>query len=73
MLLQYAQNSTNYALNYAPNLPISLKLRLLFLEGANLYVHITLNIILLHCQSQTRPRHLLGDLHARYMDQVLFL
>jgi len=40
MLFQYAQNSTDYALNYAPNLPIMLKLSPLFLEGANLYVQI---------------------------------
>ena len=46
MLFQYAQNSTNYALNYAPNLPILLKLCPLFLEGANLYVQI---IALLCC------------------------
>ena len=37
MLFKYAQNSTDYALNYAPNLPIMLKL---YLEGANLYVQI---------------------------------
>ena len=40
MLFQYAQNSTDYALNYAPNLPIMLKLCSLFLEVANLYVQI---------------------------------
>jgi len=72
MLFQYAQNSTDYALTYAPSLHIMLKLHPLFLDGANLYVHITLNVIQLHCQSQTRPRHLLGDLHADYMDHVLF-
>jgi len=33
-------NSTNYALNYAPNFPIMLKLCPLFLEGANMYVQI---------------------------------
>ena len=42
MLFKYAQNSTDYALNYAPNLPIMLKL---YLEGANLYVQI---IVLLY-------------------------
>ena len=44
---QYAQNCTNYAYNYAQNLPIMLKLCPLFLslEGANLYVR----IIILHC------------------------
>ena len=40
MLFLYAQNSTDYALNYAPKLPIMLKLRSLFLEGENLYVQI---------------------------------
>ena len=40
MLFQYAQNSTDYALNYALNLPIMLELCPLFLEGANLYVQI---------------------------------
>ena len=40
MLFLYAQNSTDYALNYAPKLPIMLKLCSLFLEGANLYVQI---------------------------------
>jgi len=41
MIFLYAQNSTDYALNYAPKLPIMLKLCSLFLEGANLYVQIT--------------------------------
>ena len=36
MLFQYAQNSTDYALNYASNLPIMLKLCPLFLEETNL-------------------------------------
>ena len=40
MLFLYAQNSTDYALNYAPKLPIMLKLCSLFLEGASLYVQI---------------------------------
>ena len=40
MLFLYAQNSTDCALNYAPKLPIMLKLCSLFLEGANLYVQI---------------------------------
>ena len=48
MLLQYAQNSTNYALKYVPNMPIMLKLFPLFLEGANLY----LQIIVLLCYVQ---------------------
>ena len=71
MLLQYAQNSTDYALTYATNLPIMLKQCLLFLEGAKWYVHITLNItIALPISNQA---YLLGDLHADYMDHVLFL
>ena len=36
MLFLYAQNSTDYALNYASNLPIMLKLCPLFLEETNL-------------------------------------
>jgi len=47
MLFQYAQNSTDYALNYAPNLPIMLKLCPLCLEGANLYMYV--QIIALRC------------------------
>jgi len=50
MLFLYAQNSTDYALNYAPKLPIMLKLCSLFLEGANLYVQ----IIALLCYVQHR-------------------
>ena len=49
MLFQYAQNSTDYDLNYyAPKLPIMLKLCPLILEGANLYVQ----IIVLLCYVQ---------------------
>jgi len=48
MLFLYAQNSTDYALNYASNLPIMLKLCSLFLEGANLYVQI--NALLCYVQ-----------------------
>jgi len=40
MLFLYAQSSTDYALKYASNLPIMLKLCSLFLEGANVYVQI---------------------------------
>jgi len=46
MLFQYTHNSTNYAANYAPNLPIMLKLCPLFLEGANLYVQIIITTLL---------------------------
>ena len=45
MLFQYAQNSTDCALNYAPNLPIMLKL---YLEGANLYVQIIVLLRFVH-------------------------
>jgi len=48
LLFLYAQNSTDYALNYAPKLPIMLKLCSLFLEGANLY----LQMIALLCYVQ---------------------
>ena len=48
MLFQYAQNYTDYALNYAPNLPIMPKLCPLFLGGANSYVQ----IIVLLCYVQ---------------------
>ena len=41
MLFQYAQNSTNYALDYDPYLPIMLELCPLFLEGANLSAKIS--------------------------------
>jgi len=60
MLFLYAQNSTDYALNYAPKLRIMLKLCSLFLEGAN-FVCSNNRITLLcttsqfHHQSQTRP------------------
>ena len=40
MLFQCAQIFTNYAFNYAQNLPTVLKLCPLFLEGPNLYVQI---------------------------------
>jgi len=69
-------NSIDYALNYAPNLPIMLKLCPLFLEGANLYVQI---IIVLLCYVQhhnfsTNLKPGLGvywDLPADYMDHTL--
>ena len=48
MLFQNAQNSTDYALNYAPKLPIMLKLCSLFLGGANLYVQITALLCYVH-------------------------
>jgi len=73
MLFQYAQNSTDYALNYAQNLPIMLKLCPLFMQGANLQIYCTLlcTTSQFHRQSQTRPRRLLGDLPADYMDHTL--
>jgi len=55
MLFQYAQNFTDYALNYAPNLPIILKLCPLFLLCTSQFHH----------QSQTRSRRLLGDLYQQ--------
>ena len=66
----YAQNSTDYALNYAPKLPIMLKLCPLILEGANLYI-LLCTTSQFHHQSQTRPTCLLGDLPADYMDHTL--
>ena len=61
MLFLYAQNSTDYALNYAPKLLIMLKLCSLFLSGRSKLVCSNNRITLLcttsqfHHQSQTRP------------------
>ena len=43
--------SQNYAANYAPNLPIMLKLCPLFLKGANLYVQIIILLSYIQCHS----------------------
>jgi len=50
MLFQYAQNSTDYALNYAPNLPIMLKLPII--SGRCKLVHSNNCITLLCTTSQ---------------------
>ena len=76
MLFQYAQNSTDYTLNYVPNLPIVLKV-CPFISGrskfvcSNYYTTLLGATSQLHHQSQTRPSHLRGDLPADYMDHVL--
>jgi len=77
MLFQYAQNSTDYDLillcpkiaYYTQTMPIN--------SGSSKLVCSNNCITLLctasqcHHQSQTRPRHLLGDLPADYMDHTL--
>jgi len=67
MLFQYAQNSTDNALTYAPNLFIMLKLY----AGRSKLVCSNNCITLLcttpqfHHQSQNRSRRLLGDLYQQ--------
>ena len=69
MLFQYAQNSTDCALNYAPNLPIMLKVPII--SGRSKRVRSNNCIALLctasqfHHPSQTRSRCLLGDLYQQ--------
>ena len=82
MLFLYAQNSTDYALNYAPKLPIMLKLCSLFLERSKLVCsnnHISLlcTASQFHHQSQTRPsrsyhvKTLSLGAEARHEDEIL--
>ena len=77
MLFQYAQNSTCYAANYAPDLPIMLKLCPLFLEGANRYVLIIIILLLSYVQGHNCITNFKAPkapiLQADYMDCVLFL
>ena len=76
MLFQYAQNSTDYDLKLLrPKIAYYAQKYALINSGRSKLV--CSNITLLcttsqfHHQSQTRPRHLLGDLPADYMDHSL--
>ena len=77
MLFLYAQNSTDYALNYALKLPIMLKLCSLFLEGANSNNRITLlcTTSQFHHQSRTSRSYHVKTLslgaEPRHEDEIL--